>query len=864
MDKAANDALHRLVVEADPNLVFVYGADGEIVHVNSRWIEYTGVTAEQIGKERAAPMNIVHPDDLERTWRMWQASLRSGKPFEISYRLRSVQDGRYRWFVARAVAQRDGKGKILGWYGVATDIDTQVRAADRARFLSEASAALSSTLSRDRMIQALIDVVLARFCDGCVVVLKGEDGALTRVAVRHRDPETTARALEKSARIPVRAASHSARVMETLRSVFMPDVDDEKQTGWQNTDGIQLTRIFEPLRSLITVPMMFAERAIGTLTFVATGDSQRFDVFDVETAEAVARQAAISLEHGALYEREHEAAERFAYLAHATDQLFATRDLGENLETFLQSLVGHWAHRAILFTIGVDGTVRAHAVADASGATANLTDEFRGQRIFVPEAEAQFVGLIARHTSWLRTDVTPQSINMNIQPYLHHVVERLPPHSLLVIPLYTPDFDFGALGVYLDNRNFTENDREMFEELGRRLSIAIEHAQSVSRERRLVRTLQEATLPAMLPSIPGVVLSTSYAASTSSEAPVGGDWYDAFELPSGRTVLSIGDVTGSGLQAAAIMGKIRHTINSIALYENDPARILDAVEYILSQRYPDAVATSFLAIMDTNERRIWFANAGHPHPWVRLWNGNVEKLEAVGLPLGSRTLAPPAESRSRTLEDVAMIAFYTDGVTELTRNVDDGEKRMCEALRTDGILYVRAPATMISDWCIPEGPHDDDAAMMVVSFPHSVGWSFEAENARAAQAARGSFMARLQKEATPESDFAAAEIIFGELVGNVVRHAPGSIDVALEWRDNRAVLHVVDRGPGFEYTLPANIDLLSESGRGLWLAHQFGEQVTVECLPGFGAHVSVVLPVFRQSAKRVNAETKKRAKAALR
>jgi anti-sigma regulatory factor (Ser/Thr protein kinase) len=296
------------------------------------------------------------------------------------------------------------------------------------------------------------------------------------------------------------------------------------------------------------------------------------------------------------------------------------------------------------------------------------------------------------------------------------------------------------------------------------------------------------------------------------------------------------------------MGKLRHAINAVSLYEDDPARILDVAEYVLLQRYPDAIATAFLAIVDTTERRIAFANAGHPYPFVRTWDGAVERLVAEGLPVGSRMLAAPAQSRTRTLEDIAMIAFYTDGVTESTRNLEAGERLLVDTVSTNGILYTRAPATMLSDTCIPDGPHDDDAALMVLSFPRSIGWSFEAENARAAQTARGAFVARLRAEATHESDFTAAEIVFGELVGNVVRHAPGSIDVALEWSDDRAVLHVVDRGPGFDYRPPPKeVDVMREDGRGLWLAHQFGEEVTVERLPGFGSHVSVVLPVRRAS-----------------
>jgi anti-sigma regulatory factor (Ser/Thr protein kinase) len=455
----------------------------------------------------------------------------------------------------------------------------------------------------------------------------------------------------------------------------------------------------------------------------------------------------------------------------------------------------------------------------------------------------------------MRTDVTTESTTEILQPFLRPVLERLHVQSLLVIPLYTTEFDFGAIGVYMHRRNYDESDRELFEELGRRVSLAIEHDQSLGRERRITQTLQEVALPAQLPSIPGIALSSAYATATTSEAPVGGDWYDAFRLPNGSVVFSVGDVTGSGLQASAIMGKLRHTINSIALFEKDPSRILDAMEYVVLQRYPDAIATAFIAIFDPVTKALHYATAGHAPPLVRFWDGRVEALEAHGLPVGLRKLVAPSESCVRTLEDAALIVFYTDGITEATHNIDEGERLLNAAVANDAMLYVRDAATLVAASCLPLGPRADDAAILVVTFPRGTAWRFDADNARSAQLARGEFLARLKEEAAVDSDFGASELIFGELVGNVVRHAPGSIDVTLEWEGSRAILHVIDRGPGFQYTPPAEIDLLREEGRGLWLIHQFAVFTSIEYVPGYGTHVTVELPVRRRADQGVTMKT---------
>jgi anti-sigma regulatory factor (Ser/Thr protein kinase) len=296
------------------------------------------------------------------------------------------------------------------------------------------------------------------------------------------------------------------------------------------------------------------------------------------------------------------------------------------------------------------------------------------------------------------------------------------------------------------------------------------------------------------------------------------------------------------------MGKLRQAINAIALFEDDPARILDATEYVVLQRYPDAIATAFIGIFDPETKMLQYANAGHTYPFVRFLNGGVEQIVAHGLPVGLRKLIEPSESLTRSLADAALLVLYTDGITEAGHDVEEGERTLQAAVANDAMLYAGSAATLVAASCLPEGPHADDAAVLVVTFPRGTAWQFDADNARSAQHARGEFYARLEAEAGPESDLGAAEIIFGELVGNVVRHAPGAIDVTLEWEGSRALLHVIDRGKGFDYTPPAEIDLLREEGRGLWLIHQFAVFTSIEYLPGYGTHVTVELPVRRKVA----------------
>jgi anti-sigma regulatory factor (Ser/Thr protein kinase) len=123
-------------------------------------------------------------------------------------------------------------------------------------------------------------------------------------------------------------------------------------------------------------------------------------------------------------------------------------------------------------------------------------------------------------------------------------------------------------------------------------------------------------------------------------------------------------------------------------------------------------------------------------------------------------------------------------------------------------------------------------------------WSFESQDASGAYSVRSDLLAYLESYATDESDVDAAALIFGELVGNVVRHAPGPIAVDLHWEDGLAVLRVRDRGPGFEWVghtmLP---ELFAENGRGLYIVASVARSMRINRLPDRGTEAVVGLPV---------------------
>ncbi len=121
-------------------------------------------------------------------------------------------------------------------------------------------------------------------------------------------------------------------------------------------------------------------------------------------------------------------------------------------------------------------------------------------------------------------------------------------------------------------------------------------------------------------------------------------------------------------------------------------------------------------------------------------------------------------------------------------------------------------------------------------------WQFHADDACTALSARRAFMRFLRRSCAGQSDFEAAEVVFGELIANAIRHAPGPIDITVH-SDAQGVVHldVLDTGPGFTLA-PSLPPCRSESGRGLYIASRLCPHVSATCAAR-GSTVSVVLPV---------------------
>jgi PAS domain S-box-containing protein len=480
----------------------------------------------------------------------------------------------------------------------------------------------------------------------------------------------------------------------------------------------------------------------------------------------------------------------------------------------------------------------------------NLLDEsgdLRVQAVYHADAEKNFALRALIGERYARGETTTGAADDDAERIVEsNVLDTLLAvgfSSVLVVPLFIGTTLRGTLNVAMNDpeREFGEDDVPFFRELARRLVPAITNAELYERERRVAQTFQQAALPTHLPDRLGFTFDAIYEAG-QSEALIGGDWYDAFPLVDGRIVVSIGDVAGSGLEAAVTMANMRQAIRGVAQVHADPALMLEAADRTLRAEAPERFVTAFVGVLDGVGHTLAYASAGHPPPLVRYDDGTIAQLAYGGPPLGLREHVRGGGHTLPIPENVFFV-FYTDGLIESTHDMDEGERRLRAALVHPAVVASAKPASAIYRAVLVEGSRDD-VAILTVSIGRGselAHWAFDALDAAAARGAQHQLRERLAAMHVTLECSLSAELAIAELIGNTVRYAPGPIEILLESVGGRTVAHVLDRGPGFEFAAKLPPDVFSESGRGLFLVSAFSDDFSVVRRPGGGSHARVVL-----------------------
>ncbi|MFN2448428.1 MAG: SpoIIE family protein phosphatase [Candidatus Baltobacteraceae bacterium] len=423
-------------------------------------------------------------------------------------------------------------------------------------------------------------------------------------------------------------------------------------------------------------------------------------------------------------------------------------------------------------------------------------------------------------------------------------MRRFAYRSKIVVPVTAQNQIFGALTFVRtgSEKEFDTADLSFAIELGRRAGLAVANAKQFHREQYVAETLQRSFLPRDFPSRSNIDMTAHYRPG-STEADVGGDWYDAFEKDNGEIVVTIGDVTGKGIQAARLMVVMRHAIRFAAVDTGEPTDIVEKCNRLLMAEHDDGLASAFVGVISPQTGRLRYVSAGHAPPLLRLPDGSIAALESPSPPLGAFKRAV-FEAHEIVCPDGSMLALYTDGLIEVSRDALIGEEILKAVISSDAFVHAANPAEFAERAIGRQAPRDDIAILVVRFGPAELRWQFEASDARAAYAMREQYYETIRGRCAPtEDDLMTCGLLFSELVGNAVRHAPGPLSVTLEFRGESLVLHLIDRGSGFDLEPNLPLDLWSENGRGLFLVSALAQDLSVDRIPGLGSHIAATLPV---------------------
>jgi PAS domain S-box-containing protein len=380
-------------------------------------------------------------------------------------------------------------------------------------------------------------------------------------------------------------------------------------------------------------------------------------------------------------------------------------------------------------------------------------------------------------------------------------------------------------------RRFTADDLSILRLAADRVALAIDHARVYEREHNIVVTLQRSLLPEDLPKPPGLQVAARYLPA-GEEDEVGGDWYDVLPVPGGGVGLVMGDVAGKGLAAASMVGRLRSALRAYALEGHPPARVLEQLNRLIWTEAEESQMTTLIyLVLDPNEDKLRWVNAGHPPPLLVDGNEQPQYLEGgSSVPLGVLPF-PSFEEVAVPMDPGATLVLYTDGLVERAgEHLDRGLRRLVEAVR-GAPTEPDAFCDHVLDQLVPRNGTPDDVALLTLrSIPMTDSFELDFPATPEALASMRAMLRRwLRHVGADEQEIAEIVTACGEAGTNAIEHAGtgGGAAFKVSGRMERRHVRLTVRDDGVWRAPRAG-----DRGRGLSLMRALMDSVEVTPAPG--------------------------------
>lgn len=288
--------------------------------------------------------------------------------------------------------------------------------------------------------------------------------------------------------------------------------------------------------------------------------------------------------------------------------------------------------------------------------------------------------------------------------------------SLVGVPITVGSEFLGVLHVgKFETHGFDDDDALRLTEIAKDLGLVLQR-RFIDEAHVAALALQRSLLPTAFRVPDGIDIAARYI---PADGDLGGDWYDAFQLPDGRLALVIGDVVGHGLESAVIMGRLRSSLRSYALEHDDPAEVLRHLDQKICHFEPDRLATVLLGFAAEPYTDWVFSSAGHFPPIVA--DAGLPSAPAE-LPIDPLLGVLPNTRRRSTAITVplgGLLCMFTDGLVERRPApheqgldlVADNIEVLCKSL--DATEDPESACIHVLNDVVGEHVAEDDIAVMV-------------------------------------------------------------------------------------------------------------------------------------------------------
>lgn len=483
------------------------------------------------------------------------------------------------------------------------------------------------------------------------------------------------------------------------------------------------------MRSVVTVPLKVEGRLTGSLGVAAEGPG-RYSNEEALRLQFAADRIALAVESARLGELERLRRGSLSFLVEASDLLAGTLDRDQTLALMAQMTVPTLATWCAVYTIADQASepylsyVLHEDEELIDGIKSLLSKVSPPDPVPTPGARVWSAPGEVAHQAALRSSM--RSLGLSGGP-THQIASGIGPTlatasavggETVVLPLVARNRVIGmlTLGKPTDE-HFRQEILELAEDLSRRAALALDNARLYSERTAISQALQRSLLPPELPEIDGVEVEVIYRAAGEGNE-VGGDFYDLFPISDGAYGFAIGDVCGTGPNAAAVTGLARHALRLLAREGLSGPAVLERLN---SAILDEGARSRFLTLLygemrpqEDGSAELKVVCAGHPLPLRLRQDGTVEPA-AEPQPLLGVMEDLELYEQTVTLDPGDVLLCVTDGVTERREGTrmlgDDGLSDVlttCTGLTAGAVAarIMRAVERFASD-----APSDDMAIL---------------------------------------------------------------------------------------------------------------------------------------------------------